>query len=134
MGWNAFRNNDCKRFMTVIGALILYRFRFLDKKLFALTSIAVWGLLGIVVIALYSHFYWTREWHITEMTPGLVFGCHLICGSEIKIHRCELGASQTLQCRSLGQHKTRWPSDDRAASFCMVMRSLIAQTNKIELC
>ncbi len=60
--------------MTTIGAIILYRFRFLDKNLFARISAAVWCLLGIVVIALYSHFYWTRDWHITAMAPGLVFG------------------------------------------------------------
>jgi hypothetical protein len=61
-------------FMTTIGALVLYRFRRLDRKLFALTSTAVWGLLGAIVIALYSYFYWTREWHITNLAPGLVFG------------------------------------------------------------
>jgi hypothetical protein len=60
--------------MTTLGALALYRFRFLGKRLFALTSTAIWCLLGIGIIALYRYFYWTREWHITEMAPGLVFG------------------------------------------------------------
>ncbi len=61
-------------FMTTLGALILYHFRFLNKKFFVGVSSAVWCLLGIVVIALYSHFYWIRDWHITAITPGLFFG------------------------------------------------------------
>lgn len=61
-------------FMTTLGALILSRFRFLDKRIFVGVSAGVWSLLGIAVVALYSHFYWTRDWNITAMAPGLVFG------------------------------------------------------------
>lgn len=61
-------------FMTVIGSLILYWFRSLRKDVFARVSAVVWCSLGLILIALYSHFYWTREWHLTAIAPGLVFG------------------------------------------------------------
>lgn len=60
--------------LAAVGALILYRFRFLSQKLFAGVSLAVWCLLDLILIVLYGHFYWEREWHITAMTPGLIFG------------------------------------------------------------
>ena len=61
-------------FMTSLGALILYRFRFLNKTMYVGLSALVWCLLGMLLIALYSHFYWTRDWHLTSIAPGLIFG------------------------------------------------------------
>ncbi len=60
--------------MTAMGALILSYFRFLSKKAFASISAIVWCLLGILLIALYNYFYWKRDWHLTEIAPGLMFG------------------------------------------------------------
>ena len=43
----------------VLGALILHHFRFLDRNVFARISALVWCLLGLILVALYRHFYWT---------------------------------------------------------------------------
>ncbi|RYZ92444.1 MAG: hypothetical protein EOP06_04240 [Proteobacteria bacterium] len=61
-------------FMTMIGSLILFHFRFFERKVFAGISAGVWSGLGAALIVVYAHFYWTREWHITAIAPGLIFG------------------------------------------------------------
>jgi hypothetical protein len=63
--------------MTALGACILHRFRFSSRRVFIRVSAFVFCLLGLILIALYSHFYWTRDWHITAMAPGLIFGWFL---------------------------------------------------------
>ena len=60
--------------MTGAGALIRSRLYYLRIEMFALASFLVWSLLGLLLIFLYSHFYWTREWHLTSIAPGLLFG------------------------------------------------------------
>lgn len=59
---------------STIGLLILSRFRFLGKKAFSRVSLATWIFLSIILMALYAYFYWPREWHLTALTPGLIFG------------------------------------------------------------
>lgn len=60
--------------MTVLGALFLYRFRLAIKKKFVLASVTTWLSLSALLVGLYAHFYWTREWYLTSMAPGLIFG------------------------------------------------------------
>lgn len=60
--------------MTAIGSVILFRFRTYQRKVFVGISAGVWCGLGTALIILYSYFYWTREWQITAIAPGLIYG------------------------------------------------------------
>ena len=61
-------------FMTAVGGLILYRFRYLSRNAFVRVAVVAWCLSGCALVALYSAFYWTRAWHLTVITPGFIFG------------------------------------------------------------
>ena len=50
-----------------------------DETEFAKKSAGVWITLGLAVIALYRFFYWPREWRLTAVAPGLIFGWILPC-------------------------------------------------------
>jgi hypothetical protein len=67
---------------------------------FAKKAAIVWLGLGVLVIVLYKIFYWPREWRLTAVAPGLIFGWILPC-------------SLTLFCWSLFS-KTLYSSHTRA--------------------
>ncbi|RYZ93291.1 MAG: hypothetical protein EOP06_01445 [Proteobacteria bacterium] len=61
-------------FMTLLGTPILYRLRYFHRRSFAVAATIIWCIAGLCLVGLYSYFYWTREWHITALTPGFIFG------------------------------------------------------------
>jgi hypothetical protein len=50
-----------------------------DETHFTKKAAIVWLSLGLIVIALYKIFYWPREWRLTAVAPGLIFGWILPC-------------------------------------------------------
>lgn len=74
--WTAifFETGVATILMTTIGALVLYQFRDKTKKQFLSVAALTWLLLDVLLISAYSYFYWTRDWHITKIAPGLIFG------------------------------------------------------------
>ena len=63
--------------MGIVASPVLYRFRFSTRRHFIVVSTLTWIALGCALVGLNSHFYWTREWHLTAIAPGLFFGWFL---------------------------------------------------------
>lgn len=60
--------------ISLIGLFVLSKFRLVHRGAFVVISAVTWLLLSFALVALYAHFYWVREWHLTILTPGLIFG------------------------------------------------------------
>ncbi len=58
----------------LIGVWILSWIKFKDRRNFLIASIGTWVLLCSFVVAVYKIFYFPREWKLTSIEPGLIFG------------------------------------------------------------
>ncbi len=58
----------------LLGALILSKIRLQNKRNFLLASLGTWLVLCSCVVVLYNIFYFPREWKLTLLHPGILFG------------------------------------------------------------
>lgn len=58
----------------LLGAWILWKSNIQTKRNFLLASLGTWLLLCLSVIGLYKIFYFPREWKLTLLHPGILFG------------------------------------------------------------
>lgn len=57
-----------------VGAWILWKVNFEYRRNFFMASLGVWLVLCSSVVVLYKIFYFPREWKLTLLHPGILFG------------------------------------------------------------
>ena len=58
----------------LLGAWILSKSKIQTKRNFLFASLGIWILLCLSVVVLYKIFYFPREWKLTLLHPGILFG------------------------------------------------------------
>ncbi len=113
-----------------------------------MASVMTWLSLSALLVGLYAHFYWTREWHLTAMAPGLIFGwilpgtLTLICFVRFSL-KLRQEPSTSLALVFQAKSKLKWidfiPNFSKFSlygsrlPFLMTLKHLLHQTKNIQL-
>lgn len=58
----------------LLGAWILWKSKIQTRRNFLFASLGTWLLLCLSVVGLYKIFYFPRDWKLTLLHPGILFG------------------------------------------------------------
>lgn len=58
----------------LLGAWILWKIKIYSKQSFLFVSLGTWLVLCFSVVGLYKIFYFPRDWKLTLLHPGILFG------------------------------------------------------------